>query len=327
MQRITRVVLVFFGTSGLLTTPAFAQQSDKSTQRSVRSRRTRDSNSSPLALASSDDAREPLQDPDPQPAGTRTTDSTITTTTETEHVSAKSNEDPVTERQSVDAFNSIEDGQPGAPGEVELQFDLGWETTSHTHDPFTLHSEIKYTPDGSDFLRNMKLELSAPVDLGLGGVDGNADLIFGWKQRWVEEHDWIPTLSTLAEVRIPSGYHSSGVDGTLTGIVAKDAGLGTIFLNTWIETVNGNNIEDARHFQWGVRAGYKWRITDDLALIGDYIHQCSEEEGNGNLNALELSGMYTVNEHIRFGPGILIGLDDNGETPNFGAGVRLQFSF
>lgn len=125
--------------------------------------------------------------------------------------------------QSVDAFNSIEDGQPGAPGERELQIDAGWRTRPGSHDPFTLHTEIKYTPTGSDFLRNMKLELSAPLELGLGGTPGNGDLVLGWKQRWVTDHDWVPSLSTLAEVRAPSGYRSSGVDGTLTGIAPSSS--------------------------------------------------------------------------------------------------------
>lgn len=236
-------------------------------------------------------------------------------------------EDAVAQRQSVDYWNPIEDGQPGAPGNWEVKFDAGWKTFSGQHDPFALTSQVQYTPEGGHFLHNMKLGVAVPVTMGLGGVEGNGDAEFEWKQRWVAEHDGIPTMATVVDVRVPTGYHSSGVDGMLTGVVAKDLGPGTWIFNGFVETANGDNVEDLRHFQWGFRTGYKWRITDDFALIGDYIHRSSEEEGHANINSLQLSGEYHPNEHITIGPGITIGLDDHDETPNFGAGVRVQFTF
>lgn len=235
--------------------------------------------------------------------------------------------DTLRERQSIDAFTSLEDGQPGAPGEFELQFDFGWKTTSEESDPALFEPELKYTPNGNEFLRNAKFTLAAPMELGNGGFDGNADVEFGWQQRWVSEDGWLPTLATLAEVRIPSGYQSAGVDGTLTGIVAKDLGPGTLYFNAFAKTANGDNVEDLRHFQWGFRTGYKWRINPDVALIADYVHQASEQEGHSNINLLEVSGEWHIDEHLTIGPGISIGLDDNEETPNFGAGFRLTWSF
>jgi len=241
--------------------------------------------------------------------------------------SAAPDEDEITEHQSVDSFSSLEDGQPGAPGEWEVQIDMGWRTTSGEHDPFSLNMEIQKTLSGSEFLNNTQLIVAVPLELGLGGVDGNGDVNLEWQQRWVKDNGTMPTLSTLTEVRLPTGYHSSGVDGKITGIVAKEAGPGTLYFNAFAETANGDNVEDLRHFQWGFRGGYKWRINEKFALIGDYVNQSSEEEGHANINALELSGMYKATEHLTIGPGILIGLDHNDETPNFGAGVRLMINF
>lgn len=234
----------------------------------------------------------------------------------------------LTERQSVDSYTSLEDGQPGdREFEFELQFDMGWETASGEHDPILFTPELALTLGGNEFLSNTQLTLSAPMEYGLGGVDGNGDLHLGWQQRWVTEDGWMPTFATLAEIRFPSGYDSSGVDGTLTGIVAKDFGPGTAYFNAFAKSANGHNVEDLRDFQWGLRAGYKWRITDDFALTGCYVHEVSEEEGHGDLNLLEISGQWVINENITLGPGIVIGLDDNDETPNFGAGLRLVWSF
>ncbi|MCB9853907.1 MAG: hypothetical protein H6819_12475 [Phycisphaerales bacterium] len=236
-------------------------------------------------------------------------------------------EDDVTARQSVDTYNSLEDGQPGNPGSIELKLQTAWATESGEHDPIVWLTELQINPEGSDFWRNSQFTIGVPVELGLGDVDGNADVLLGWQQRWVTEDGEMPTLATLIEFRLPTGDDSSGVDVTLTGVIAKDLGPGTTYFNAFAKSANGNNIEDVRHFQWGFRAGYKWRISDEFSFIGDYVHQCSEEEGNANSNLLELSSEWHVNEHLTVGPGIVIGLDDNDETPNFGAGVRCMISF
>ncbi|HVP11266.1 MAG TPA: hypothetical protein VMV94_08795 [Phycisphaerae bacterium] len=235
-------------------------------------------------------------------------------------------EDEVAERQSIDTWSSIEDGQPGAPGELEIHLASGWQTRSGEHDPVFLHPELEYTLDGSEFLRNTQLLLGVPLTLGFGDYAGEGDIEFGWQQRWVKEEGLMPTLATLAEMRIPSGYEGSGVDGKFTGIVDKDIGPGTAYLNAFIITANGHEVDDLRHFQWGARAGYKWRITDALALLVDYVHQSSEETGHANSNTLEVSSEYKVTEHFSIGPGIVIGLDRNGETPYFGAGCRFVYT-
>jgi len=262
-----------------------------------------------------------------EPTGTddRPPDSNVTT--EDEFSEFETAADTLREQQSIDAYTSLEDGQPGEPGHFELEFDVGWETISGEHDPVSFAPQLVYTLDGSEFLRNTQLILAVPMEFGLGGVDGNADIEFGWQQRWVQEDGWIPTFATLAEIRVPSGYHSSGVDGTFTGIVAKELGPGTMFLNAFVKTANGNNVEDLRHFQWGFRTGYKWRLRDDFALITDYVNQSSEEDGHANLNLLEVSGEWRVNEQLTVSPGIVVGLDDNEETPNFGAGIHMTWSF
>ena len=235
-------------------------------------------------------------------------------------------EDDVAERQSVDTWSTLEDGQPGAPGELEIHLASGWQTRSGEHDPVFLEPELEYTLDGSEFLRNTQLILGVPLTLGFGDYVGNGDIEFGWQQRWVKEEGMMPTLATLAEMRIPSGYEGSGVDGKLTGIVAKDIGPGTAYFNAFIITANGHEVEDVRHFQWGGRVGYKWRITDAFSFITDYVHQSSEEMGHANSNTLELSSEYKFNEHLSIGPGIVIGLDRNEETPYFGAGIRAVYT-
>jgi hypothetical protein len=235
--------------------------------------------------------------------------------------------DTVAERQSMDAYTSLEDGQPGAPGSLELQLDFGWSTTSDESDPIIWDTQLKYTPDGSEFLRNMQLSLTVPLELGNAGIDGNGDSEFAWQQRWVAEDGDMPTLATIFSMRAPTGYQSSGVDGTFTGIVAKDCGPGTFYLNGWVKSANGDNIEDRRDFQWGGRLAYLWRFAEDASLTMDYVNQTSEVHGKSNMNVLELGAQFQINENVIVGPGIFVGLDGKDSTPNFGAGIRVTYSF
>lgn len=236
-------------------------------------------------------------------------------------------EDVLIEHQSIDAYCSLEDGTGGPPGEVALELNSGWLTRSGEPDEYPLSLELKWTPGGNEFLDNTELAVGVPLELGVGAVKGNGDIELGWQQRWVKDNGMVPTLGTLVEIRTPSGLHSSGVDAIVTGIVAKEMGPGTGFLNLWMRSANGNNIDEVRGFQWGFRAGYKWRITEQLAFIGVYSHEISEEKHHGDLNLLEFASQIEVCDHLTVGPGIIAGLDNNEETPDFGAGVRFECTF
>lgn len=250
--------------------------------------------------------------------------------------------------QSFNTYISLEDGQPGQRGEWQINYFNGWQTRSGASDPWLMVTELEYSPrcPGNWLLQNAKFGLDVPLELGNGGVDGNGDINLKWKQRLVEEKEPcgpVPTITIENELRVPSGYHSSGVDWTLQGVVAKECGPGTAVLNAFLKSANGhNNLEGARswwdlcrqgdddelrHFQWGFRAGYKWRINEKFALLADFINQSSELCGNHNENIGEVAAEWRVNDHITIGPGILFGLDGGQETPHFGAGVLVHVSW
>jgi hypothetical protein len=255
--------------------------------------------------------------------------------------------DPVEDRQSFNTYTSLEDGQPGQPGEFQINYFNGWETASGDHDRSLMAPQIEYTLGRTidSPLRNTKLGMTVPLVLGDGGVDGNGDIEVHWIQRWYAEKEgcWLPTFSTVNELRIPSGYHSSKVDWRLTGVLAKDLGPGTAYFNAFLKSANGHNNlespssteqfflgkeeEDMRNFQWGFRTGYKWRITESFALIADYVLESSELRGNHDHNIGEISAEWRVTDALTIGPGIYFGLDGTEETPNFGAGLLLHYSF
>lgn len=240
--------------------------------------------------------------------------------------------DDVARRQEVDTFSTLEDGQPAGPGDWELQLDSGWATGSKQSDAGLLTPAVKYTPHRygeapAPFFEHMQLRLTMPFELGNGQIDRNADLNFGVQERWIAEHDGIPSISTLGEIRMPTGRNSGGVDGTFTAIAAKDLGPGTVIVNGWVRSANGDDIEDVRHFQWGLRLGYKWRITDRFAIVTDLVHQSSQQTGHGNNTRLELGAQWHTAHHLSFGPGWFASLDGHDNTPSFGAGLRFIYLF
>jgi len=268
------------------------------------------------------------------PAGTADTRSVQRPRTDANNVDLFWPKDTVALRQELDTFTSLEDGQPAGPGDWELQLQSGWGTWSDTgrHDPLLLEPAVKYTPHrygptGAHFLENTQLRLQMPFALGTGDVPGNGNLHFGWQQRWVAECGLMPTFSTLGEIRMPTRDGSGGVDGTFTGILARTLGPGTGYLNGWARSANATDIEKLRHLQWGFRTGYKLPLSDRTSLVAVYSHSSSTAEGSANRNVLELGASFRTRHHLSFGPGVFVGLDDNAETPHFGAGFRFIYLF
>src|SRR5262249_19624162 len=152
------------------------------------------------------------------------------------------NEDKMEDIQSFNTYTSLEDGQPGQRGELQINYSNGWQTTSHRSDPWLMLMEVEYSPNcpGNWLLSNAKFGIDVPLELGNGGVDGNGDIVLIWKQRIIEEQEgnWWPTFTIENELRVPTGYQSPGVDWTLQGVVAKEVGPGTAVLNLFLKSAN-----------------------------------------------------------------------------------------
>jgi len=138
---------------------------------------------------------------------------------------------------------------------------------------------------------NWEFILEVPVELGDGKVEGNGDIAeFGFHTRLWEESEMMPAFAVRNLVRLPTGYHSDGVDYTLIGLFTKTLtsdGLRCHF-NPFLKSINGNQEEGDRDFRWGAALGMDYKLSDEVRVIADYIHQNSEEEGNRNQHSVEL---------------------------------------
>lgn len=185
------------------------------------------------------------------------------------------------------------------------------------------------------FWHNWEFFADLPINLGDGrwdgdGQDGNYDITLGATYRFWEEEtffpDWMPAFSLQGKMRVPTGYRSSGIDGELRAILTKNFGGGCRgHFNAFAISVNGDNDYYARDFQWGFVFGVDAPISDDVYVMLDYMHRSSEHYGNGNMNMIEAGLEWKLDDSQSVHVSANAGLDDNGDTPNFGA--RLAYTY
>jgi len=232
-------------------------------------------------------------------------------------------------REVSDFFNIREANSQVDKGEWEVEFQGGWSTYSNHHDDnFGLEETIKYGFTDDFFV---ELEVMEP-NLGDGANQGNGDLNLLLFNRFVRETDCLPAIGGQAEMRIPTGDGSSGVDGTFSLIATKTfCEKFRVHFQGFVETANGDpggDDVDRRHFQWGVGPGFDYQVCDNLMALINYLNRSSDEYGHHNMNILELGTIYEIchtectHQHIKLA--IDIGLDGAGETENFGA--KFQYS-
>ncbi|HNQ21840.1 MAG TPA: hypothetical protein PKK06_01975 [Phycisphaerae bacterium] len=181
---------------------------------------------------------------------------------------------------------------------------------------------------------NVEFTIDTYHNLGDGvwtgdGLDGNHDVKLGMLWRLIEDQEMWPAVALQFKGRFPTGYHSSGVDGEGRLILTHQC---TDWLrghfNLFGITVNGNNDIDARDFQWGAVIGADGPLGSSNALrwVLDYMNRSSEHYGVSNMNLAEAGWEWTINPEHKLAMGVYAGLDDNEDTPNFGARLNYAYS-
>lgn len=249
---------------------------------------------------------------------------------------------------------NIDDATPQPKGTMDFRLRWTYETASHGVNRYERRNtwwggsrRVKRGERGGDDdtglglkwvwgpCENAEISLDLPINLGDGGkngdeLDGNADLTFGMLYRFWEEQDMLPAFAMSSYLRIPTGDRSSGVDAEFRGILTKTL-VGDLrgHANAFLITANGNNDPDERHFQWGFVFGADMPLTSakDLWLIVDYMHRNSEHYGAANMNILEAGVEWEFAQGQSFHFSTQVGLDDNRDTPNWGAKISYTHEF
>lgn len=205
------------------------------------------------------------------------------------------------------------------PGTLSIRNEFNWSTGYRSGDDEAAYAlSIDY---GIAPMHHLTLETTS-IDLGDGGTTGNGDVRFGWHWQLLKEDDWKPSFALRNYIRVPTGYESSGVDYELRGLFSKSvADHVRIHFAPFVKSVNGDNIEDVRYFQWGAAIGSDWKISDKLDLVVDYVHETSQTEGLRNQHSLDAGIIYEVAQGHKIGVNGRVGLDGDGVNGDWGAGV------
>ncbi len=214
----------------------------------------------------------------------------------------------------------LRSADPEAPGELELKFIYGYETESDGSE-----HEFEFVLEWG-MAENWEFIFEVPVILGEGRVEGNGDISFlGFHTRFWEESGWLPALAMRNSIRVPTGYHSSGVDYTARGLITKSIIPGVLraHANPFLTTIGGHIDEDVRRFQWGAVIGVDYRVNDDLLLIADYQNLSSKVVGQRNDHLLELGADWEFAEDQTLGFSTVFGLD--GDESGLDWGMKISY--
>ncbi|NOT02054.1 MAG: hypothetical protein HOP29_15685 [Phycisphaerales bacterium] len=219
----------------------------------------------------------------------------------------------------------LRSADPEPPGEVVVKNIFGWETTKGGgNSDWEYELEIEW-----GVVEHHEFIFEVPFELGDGRVEGNGDITLGYHWRlWKEEGDW-PAFAMRQFVRLPSGYHSSGVDYEWRGLFTRTLIPDTMRLhfNPFVKWINGDNEEEARSFRFGGALGVDYRLSADLLLIGDYIYSSGELEDTRDNHTAELGVDWKIDERQKLGVAAEIGLDGDENGPSFGAKISYMLSF
>jgi hypothetical protein len=264
-----------------------------------------------------------------EPIGGRVTEKSETTSTSSTSESCGKECAEAGKYLEVSDFFNIREANPSVnKGEWELEQSASWETLSdHTDDDVYLWTSLKYGVTEDLFV---ELEV-APLNIGDGGDQGNGDLNLIVFNRFVKETDALPSLAGWAEMRIPSGDGSSGVDGIFHATATKTLTCNLrAHMDGYVETANGGRGDqdiNRRHFQWGVGPGFDYSFSEKTIGVLNYLMRSSDEYGHHNSNILELGMVRQLAKGLHLKPAIDIGLDGQEETPNFATKLEISYDF
>ena len=161
----------------------------------------------------------------------------------------------------------------------------------------------------------LEIAVSAPTWVDGEPDEGNYDTYLAATWRISDLDENCPAFALAGIMRIPTGDQSNGVDGQLRLIVTNEyeSGIRSHF-NIWATTVNTDNYEDARDFQYGAVAGLDGPLNDSGSLrwVFDYMYESSRQEGRENIDTPL---------------GVIIGPEDRGEQRNTAeAGIQWQIN-
>ena len=262
------------------------------------------------------------QEKSPKPPAEHTVSDRTTVRTETKTVEEFG-------YKEISSFFNIREANANVDqGEWELEFEGEWSTSSDgSDDDVEAAVSLKY-----GITDDVWVEIEVlPINLGDGGNQGAGDLGLSLFKQWTKEGEHWAAFATWADMRIPTGDGSEGVDGALHFTITKTlAPRWRMHWDGYIMTANGeigDDDSDRRHFQWGLGPGFDYEFSEATIGTINYLHRSSEEYGHSNVHVLERGVAHELCEGQHLKAAVDIGLDGRKDNDNFGAKLQWSIEF
>jgi len=220
----------------------------------------------------------------------------------------------------------LQDAYSVPNGEVRPQstfiFDRRVGTSSSHGDVFTMQPEVQWgiTPFAH-------IRLQVPVYSGSGPTSTSGDIIFGGFYNFLDETNGRPAMGISADLEIPSGTHSAGLDTLLFYYVTKSIGTGIghdrIHANIgWIH--NSGAFPEERDDLYVFRAGYSRQMFQHTVIGLDFVRQKLRQQ-NITEDIFEIGALHSLTSMMNLSVTLGVGVAD--ESPDYRIGGGVQFKW
>lgn len=215
----------------------------------------------------------------------------------------------------------IEDVFPTPAGERQLQLTARYERMHGPRNQGDFEARVQY-----GLAQDWQVALGVPVRAG--DTRGSGDVTLQVFRKLSDEQGLWPAFAAGAQVELPSGKDSRGVDTTLKVIATHalrpgDPASPRAHANlAW--TYNAAPLDDERRDGYKAIVGYSHPLDDKTVVLADFVHEQAIEKGQRS-NVLEVGWLREVRESTTVAVGVGAGFGQ--ESPRVRVTLALQQSF
>lgn len=217
----------------------------------------------------------------------------------------------------------VQDAYAVPAGEIRPQstfmFDRRVGDDKNHGDVFTMKPEVQWgvAPFGH-------LRLEVPIYTGSGPTSTSGDVIIGGFYNFLDETNGRPAMGISADLEIPTGTHSRGLDPMFFYYVTKSVGgnSGRVHANIgWVH--NSGAFADEREDFYVFRAGYSMMMAQTVVGV-DFVREKIRQQRITE-NIIEVGALTPITHLLNLSVTLGVGVADESPDYRLGAGVQLKW--
>jgi hypothetical protein len=219
----------------------------------------------------------------------------------------------------------LQDAYAVPTGEIRLQssffFDRRVGNAESRGDVFSMKPEVQWgvAPFGH-------LRAQIPVYTGSGPTSTSGDIILGGFYNFLDETNGRPAMGISADLEIPTGTHSRGLDPIFFYYVTKTIGSGNcakVHANIgWIH--NSGNFEGERENMYVLRFGYSQEFLANTVFGIDFVREKLRQQYITE-NVIEIGALHSLTRLLNLSVTLGAGMGDTSPVYRIGGGVQLKW--